>query len=151
MLVKDTITNNGPIYIDAILPKRCMVPGVIFFPILGETGYFLSVPLFSRSSGQLSQRTFPWCVSRSMLTSASYHRKIIEWTIREHKGEVCFHDWEGKAKDQRGVWRISKETIRKILSNFEGTKQSVLITEMLVCKLEKENKSQFWLNIENSL
>ena len=60
------------------LPKRCMVPGVIFFPILGETGYFLRVPLRITSSGQLSQRAFPWCKRRSILTSASCETKGMD-------------------------------------------------------------------------
>lgn len=63
------------------LPKRCMVPGVIFFPILGETGYFLSVPLRNTSSGQLSHRAFPWCNRRSILTSASCKIRVMECSL----------------------------------------------------------------------
>lgn len=63
------------------LPKRCMVPGVIFFPILGETGYFLRVPLRNTSSGQLSHRAFPWCNRRSILTSASCKIRVMECSL----------------------------------------------------------------------
>ena len=62
--------NNLRFYV--FLPNRCMVPGVIFLPILGETGYRLRVPLRNTSSGQFSHCALPWCNRRSILTSESY-------------------------------------------------------------------------------
>ena len=57
------------------LPNRCIVPGVTFLPILGDTGYRLRVALRNTSSGQFSHCALPWCNRRSILTSESYKYK----------------------------------------------------------------------------
>ena len=79
-----------------------MVPGVIFFPILGETGYFLRVPLRYTSSGQLSQRAFPWCNRRSILTSASCETKVIECSILGQGWLKC--SMREREREERERW-----------------------------------------------
>ena len=112
-----------------------MVPGVIFLPILGETGYRLRVPLRNTSSGQFSHCALPWCNRRSILTSESYKYKdsitflpFFEFrAIFMTKIDPCTvfstFDWDQLAKIRQHGWKecLKISEVAKFLSHLFKT------------------------------